>query len=662
MLILLPVSAFLLLFLLFLDPLTKPMDSRVDWRGAFLRGAVVWGALIAVVSEGLSLFELLRRPGIAMAWLVVDGLLVYLAVRRGSFAAIRARLRDARRPMGRGGRALLWGLGVLVAASFAVAWVAPPNNVDSLLYHMSRVMHWIQNGSLSHYATGYHHQLFMPPWAEMTILHLRELWGSDKPANLVQWFSMLGSLIGVSAIATQLRVGRRGQLLSVIFAATVPMGVLQSTSTQNDYVVALWAVCAAYLVVLSFSRSLTRKEVLLLGISLGLGTLTKVSFIVYGAPLGIGFLLKSLRRSGTLTAVKLGLALLVVVIGINATTWARNLDTYGGFYGRSDWSVGMLAAPQLFQSLAGDQSATGPTQNQLEVLLKSAGRVLTWPLNRVGQAAALNFVTPSSAVNQALWSILDFFPVFFDDVVSHSLEAAAWSHEDSVGSPLHLLLFIVSAVAVVVRRGDRRYLAMVALSYALLPILIQRGSSGFGIRYQLPFFIISAPLFGLALERTRLDRWSVPLGFLLLVSALPYLLFNNTRPIIGAPPWPTRTRSVFVAPTQEIMFAANPEMQAANADVAQVLTRSSCREIGLRIDSNHLEHQFWWMLDAPQSGFRLETIYTYQMLEPLLDKGFEPCAVICTICEGRAELDGLPLFSDYRGIGLYLQTVPQPQD
>lgn len=64
------------------------------------------------------------------------------------------------------------------------------------------------------------------------------------------------------------------------------------------------------------------------------------------------------------------------------------------------------------------------------------------------------------------------------------------------------------------------------------------------------------------------------------------------------------------------------------------------------------------MLYAPQNGYRLEMINTYPMLEHLLDREFVPCAVICTICDGRAEIGDLMLYSDFSGVGLYLQKNP----
>jgi len=81
---------------------------------------------------------------------------------------------------------------------------------------------------------------------------------------------------------------------------------------------------------------------------------------------------------------------------------------------------------------------------------------------------------------------------------------------------------------------------------------------------------------------------------------------------------------------------------------------SGCRENGARLDSSDLEHQLWWLLDGTQSGLRLATIYTYPFLEPLLDRSFDPCAVICTICGEQTQFDGLAMKSDFGGARLFL--------
>ena len=82
--------------------------------------------------------------------------------------------------------------------------------------------------SLAFYPTACRRQLHNPVWAESAVLHLLLLSGTDRLVNLVQWFSMAGSVVGVSLIAGQLGAGRRGQALAALFCGTLPMGIRHS--------------------------------------------------------------------------------------------------------------------------------------------------------------------------------------------------------------------------------------------------------------------------------------------------------------------------------------------------------------------------------------------------------------------------------------------------
>lgn len=96
-----------------------------------------------------------------------------------------------------------------------------------MTYHMSRVVHWIQNRSIAHYPTHITRQLHQSPWTEYAILHFQILSGSDRFANLIQWFSMVGATLGVSLIAKQMGADLRGQFFAAVFSITIPMGILQ---------------------------------------------------------------------------------------------------------------------------------------------------------------------------------------------------------------------------------------------------------------------------------------------------------------------------------------------------------------------------------------------------------------------------------------------------
>jgi len=192
-------------------------------RRALLKAAAFFGVLLWAGTELLSLFDALCFEGVALYWGVLAGAVA------GFFLSRRGRGWQVRLPRlefpGSIGTAMLAGIVFLGAVTLLVALVAPPNTWDSMTYHMSRVAHWAQNGAISFYPTHIPRQNHMAPFAEQGILHLYLLWGGDRLANLVQWFSMIGCLAGVSLIAAYLGAGALGQILSAFFAATLPMGV-----------------------------------------------------------------------------------------------------------------------------------------------------------------------------------------------------------------------------------------------------------------------------------------------------------------------------------------------------------------------------------------------------------------------------------------------------
>ena len=151
-------------------------------------------------------------------------------------------------------------------------------------YHMSRVMHWIQQGTVAHYPTHNLKQLYQNPGSEFAITQFQLLSGGDYFANSVQWGSMVMSLVGVSLIARQLGCDRRGQLLAVVLCATIPMGILQAASTQNDYVLSLWLVCFTYFSLLIVQAGVTRSTAIYIGASLGLVILSKGTGYIYAFP------------------------------------------------------------------------------------------------------------------------------------------------------------------------------------------------------------------------------------------------------------------------------------------------------------------------------------------------------------------------------------------
>jgi len=677
LLLLLPIGFHLLTFLHFAGSGKPDSVESGDWRRGFILATVLSGVVVAASAELLSLFGALNLGGVTIVWVSAVLIALWIGWRAGTVGEGLRRLRAEARVLDAFERPLVLALAALVLVLLLVGWMSPPNNVDSHIYHMSKVVHWAQNQSLRHYAAINHAQLIRPPWAELAILHLRTLFGSDRPANLVQWFSMVGSVVGVSAITALLGGTRKTQLLAAAVAFSVPMGILQSTSTQNDYAVCLWVVILSYMVLLGKKRKLLPGEILALGSSVGLGMLTKGTFFAYAAPLLIWLLAPMLLSLQIKRLLVQGTAIGVAAVVLNAGFWSRNVATYGGPYGPSDvvrMSLGRVqslipglvlppSAPDSTESIegapAGDLASSSSPPERGGPVGQAIGSITRYGRLLLGMAG-WNLITPSSAVNAIINQALRAVPSIFGNNYLFLIQLAAWNHEDTAGNPLHLFMIgfvLLTLVATRFRRYGRpclSYSVAVVAAYILLPAVSSAAAYNWGLRYQLPFFVLAAPVVACGLSSTGSRNLPGLAAGLFLISALPYLILNNTRPVIGKTPWPTRVRSVFVAPPQEILLAMAPEARESFTAVADAISEIACTRVGLRIDSGDLEYAFWWLLDAPQSGTRIEVLYPLSSLNRYVDRSFIPCAIVCSICnEERMSLNGLELVSANGPFKLY---------
>ncbi len=153
MLVLLPLLVLVVLFLARLASEPDGGQNARTWQTEFVIAVCLWGALLVLVTEGLSLLHAIHRLGLTVVWgIVLVGLLVW-AVRAGVPRRSWARIRGLLTGMPGIERALLSVVFSLGAVLLAVALAGPTNNIDTLQYHMPRVDHWAQNqksGALRH--------------------------------------------------------------------------------------------------------------------------------------------------------------------------------------------------------------------------------------------------------------------------------------------------------------------------------------------------------------------------------------------------------------------------------------------------------------------------------------------------------------------------------
>jgi general stress protein CsbA len=609
---------------------------ELGWRRNFLRSALIWGVWLVLSTEMLSLFKALTPFGLSLTWLLLFLLCMSLLVFR--FRKGRAMRRPAFEGLKNPANVVMM---VVIISIFIltviVAWFAPPNTFDSLNYHMSRVAHWAQNRSVEHYPSGMELQNSYAPFAEYSILHFYILSGGDHLANFSEWFAMVGSVMGVSLVAALLGAPLSGQWLAAIFAASLPMGIVQASSTMTDYVAGFWLVClAAEFLALWLGREKPHWVVLFLSVSAGLAATTKPTAFAFMLPFALAAPVILFRRVRFSRFASLVVLAIVIFASINSGYLSRNLRTYGVPFdpdNTASFRNGMMNAGGLVSNL-----------------LRNAG---------------LQLHTPWPEVNYQITRLIMgiHFKLGLDvndprtTAQGEFMIGRLTTHEDVTFNPLHSLLIGIVFVAslALIKRTSRMlmiYQGLVILGFVAFSFIFKWQI--FGSRLLLPFFLLYAPIVG-TLISLLITAWLVSvLGIGLAASSFMWLVSIYPRPLFplsGRTEWP----SVVTASREQMYFTSIPGAYQPMKAIARHILDAQCNEVGMAISGSGAEYPYWVLLGAPRDDLRIEWIVAGTPSAQYSDPGFQPCAIICDTCADQHSFRGLPLLSRFGGINLYLR-------
>jgi len=623
LLVILPVFAFMVFFLTLGN-----LDPEKVWERAFFRASILWGTYLILLTEGLSLVEAVTPLGLALGWLLpILATVGFLVFRVKSELPIV--LPDIKLPEGRWNRILVLAVFVIIGLTALLAWLSPPQTWDSLNYHMARVAHWAQQRAVRHYVTGVGFQNSMPPGAEIAMLHAYVLAGGDRLTTFVQWFAMLGSLVGVFYLAKQIDVGPLGRMITVVFVATIPMGIVQASSTVSDYVVAFWMVCVAYESVRILKVGITRSSVVYASLAAGMGLVTKPTAVAYVLPFAALIAFIVLRQYSITQALRYTALSFMLVLTLNAGYLLRNTALYGNpiaSEGRISFHINETMGVRVFLS------------NTLRNMSLHAG-------------------TPSPLVNHAIYLVVtkvhEVIGLEVDDTrtttVSNYGVFKPTTNEDKTTNPLHALLILIVFVVLLIRRKEIEpsiiiLSLVVAATFPLISSLIKW--MVFNGRLHLPFFVLYAPIIGYTFDRFLMPNGVRAVAAILLLASWPWLMSIHSRPLI------TNSQSyvdnVLVVPREDLYFANGWHLREPYFEMADLIKESSCSDIGILLPGNSAEYPLWVVLGAPENGSRIEWIdagITSQYTDP----GFVPCAVICQGCpEDQTHFNDLPrIYKDH---------------
>lgn len=617
MLVIFPFISLILLFLILWSP-------NQDWRSATLSATLIWGVLLTAFTELLSLFKLFTEPTVAALWILTTLVCSFIYYRQ-----VKQKQRALQFPkishLSSTALILIGGVTFILAIVGLIAIVAPPNTWDSMTYHMSRVVHWMQNKTVAHYPTYFLPQLFHPPFAEFAIMHLQILSHSDWFANLVQWFSMLGSIIGVSVIAKQLGAEQRGQIFAAVFCATIPMGILQASSTQNDYAVSFWLVCLAHYVLLGLTETKPSIPILLgIGASVGLAVLTKSSGYVYAFPFLVWFFLVQLIRLRWHVFRQISIVTAVFLV-LNISHYLRNIDLFGTPLGTPanfavEYKIEVYSVPTFISNVIRNLSLHADLVRhlQLEGIIEPT----------TGKVAKLIEITHN---------ILGVDPNDPRTTWKNYTVPGISLDENVAGNPLHLFLILIAFCLLIYSSQTRQNKRLLSYSMAtvagFLLVCLMLKIQPYQSRHHLAAFVLLSSTVGLVYSQTINRRLVAAIAILLLLTSMPWVFENKFRPILSE-------QNIFNTSRTDLYFINRPFLKDPYIEAVDFIkTNQKCPDIGLSLGTGetvgnaYWEYPFWVLLQQDKNNkFRIKHInpenISNQKSQVDPHTNFNPCEVI----------------------------------
>ena len=608
-----PLVFFLLLWFLFLVNHQGNQSEELDIRKALILAGLFFSAALALGTELLSLIGGLTTAGALGFWM---GGILTLGLFHWRTRYISKGFRRIRRSI----RA--WQLGwfdwaMLIASLLGLLVLlitglfSPPNVHDVLAYHMSRVMHWAQNNSLAFFPTPNTWQLWMPPFSEFSQLHFFLLSGTDLLASLPQWYSLILSMAAVSLTAKKLGASSKGQWLSAFFTLTLPIIVLQASGGKNDIVLGFFFTAMVVFVIESNTKELDWRSRVALGLSVGLGMMTKGTFPFFGLIFLIWLFVNMLRHSGwRQTFLFIGVGLLIL-LALNGGHWIRNTLTFGGplYTGYED-------------SLINDRFG-------LRVTVSNLTRNMAVQLN--GKYGVINVAVEKAVRQIHNWINLSIFdpgltqgPAEFYYVPNREEVAGNAFHFALTGFSFGLLL-----VSCLNKQDRNQKIQAVLLSLSGIASLILFSSifrwQSWGTRLLIPYYLTMAPAVGFDFGRKAptLPAW-------LLAIALGVVMFNPLMNNYSRSfSWAEENRnSIWRISRKGLLFANNQAIEGAVLELTDVMESSGCRTYGLLMRRNGPEYLLWGALRSDPEGYEIRHIQVGNESGKHSPPSFDPCGII----------------------------------
>ena len=521
MYILLILFAFILLSLSFFgsDSISNAHSYLFEIRLATIKAFIGIAFFSYIICEILSLFNVFSLNYVLISWILINGIIIYLfkeKVKLNLFNIFSQKFIFLKKEK----NVLFLIFFLIILPLLLLSIFIPPNNWDSMAYHLPRVEHWIQNKNIYPYPNNIVRQVLTSPLSEYIIANFQILAGTDAFSNLVQFASFIFILFSATLIFSILKIGTKGQLFLLLALLSLPMMLFQATTTQTDLLASFFFLSFILFSLLIIQNEFNFKiNFIFLALSLTLGILTKYHIAIFVAPIVIYLLFVLLKKKCNANIIFAVLISSSAIATILVPLFARNVYFFGSITGK-----------YLFEENATIVNNTISIQNMLSNNFKHI----------------VDFISiPIKGYNNLLFSVNHSFHNLIG--ISEDMPGNNWAgepftvnnylNEDTAGSIIHALLIILSIFLVFKSKNKTKLLLLFAycfIAFSLYGLLFRY--TPFDIRLLLPVLIFLIIISTYIIYTSITNKYIInALIFLFLIISIFPVYFNRSKPIIGNP-------------------------------------------------------------------------------------------------------------------------------
>jgi hypothetical protein len=590
MFILIEIITFLILTLCFFDANSKSGKKGIIYniRLALLQSFIGIAFISYVLVEILSLFNGLNKVNVIFSWVLVL-LVIYFINRIRPFKLLLLQIITYKWEITLGTKRLLFGVFVSIILPLCLLSIfIPPNNWDSMAYHLPRVEHWIQNGNIYPYNTNIVRQVLTSPLSEYMLVNIQLLSGTDSFFNVVQFASFLLILIIGALVFKEFNVNYKGQLLLVFALMSLPMMIFQSTTTQTDLLASIFFLSFIYFALLIYKELDEFKfNIFYLIISLALGILTKYHIAIFAFPFClylVYFIISKKKVNDIYFTILIGILIFSVIL---LPLFARNIYFFGSITGK-----------EVFAENATIVNSTLNINNMLSNDLKHIFDFISLPVDFYNKMLF--------SINHSIHSLIGIT----EDAVGNNWAGEPFmvnNHltEDTAGSLIHAIWIVIPFVFIYKMKKKLQlslliFYCFIGLSFYSLFFRY----TPFDIRLLLPIILllIIISTFVIITQVKSQTIINFFIAFLFLITLLP-VYFNRAKPIIidpfylkrilvHSPKAETKIKNIFEKSRLDHYFTQNQAVQK-NIDSLFRTIPNSCNRINLKTEFDSYEYLIW---------------------------------------------------------------------